>query len=130
MNGLRGKVVLVDFWEYTCVNCIRTLPYLKEWHNRYAKDGLVIIGIHTPEFACAKQRGNVAQAVKKLGITWPVLVDSDYRNWRAYNNAYWPRKYFIDHTGHIVEDHAGEGGYEESEAKIQELLKEINPKIQ
>ena len=124
---LRGKVVLVDFWEYTCVNCIRTLPYLKEWHKRYAKDGVVIIGIHTPEFAFAKDRKNVAQAVKNLGITWPVLLDSEYKNWMAYHNSFWPRKYFINREGNIVADHAGEGGYGESEARIQYLLKEINP---
>ena len=129
MSDLRGKVVLVDYWEYTCVNCIRTLPYLKEWQKRYAKDGLVIVGIHTPEFEFAKDRKNVAQAVKSLGITWPVLVDSAYKNWQAYNNSYWPRKYFIDKTGRIVADHAGEGGYEESEARIQQLLKQLNPKL-
>ncbi|HLK55084.1 MAG TPA: redoxin domain-containing protein [Chthonomonadaceae bacterium] len=129
ISDLRGKVVLVDFWEYTCVNCIRTLPYLKEWNKRYAKDGLVIIGIHTPEFEFAKDRKNVAQAVKKLGITWPVLVDSDYKNWQAYNNSYWPRKYFIDASGKIVANHAGEGGYDQSEAIIQELLKQIHPNI-
>jgi thiol-disulfide isomerase/thioredoxin len=129
MSDLRGKVVLVDFWEYTCVNCIRTLPYLKEWNKRYAKDGLVIIGIHTPEFEFARDRKNVEQATKKLGITWPVLVDSEYKNWQAFNNSYWPRKYFIDPTGKIVADHAGEGGYEESEARIQFMLKQLNPKL-
>ncbi len=111
------------------MNCLRTLPYLKEWNKRYAKDGLVIIGIHTPEFAFAHDGKNVANAVKQLGITWPVLVDSDRKNWDAYRNQYWPRKYFVDKTGKIVADHAGEGGYEESEARIQKLLKEINPTL-
>jgi thiol-disulfide isomerase/thioredoxin len=123
------KTVLVDFWEYTCVNCIRTLPYLKEWNKRYAKDGLVIVGIHTPEFAFARDHGNVAAAVKRLGITWPVLVDSNYNNWNAYHNTFWPRKYFIDYKGEIVEDHSGEGGYAESEARIQELLKQARPEL-
>src|SRR5579871_3310899 len=123
----KGVVYLIDFWEYTCVNCLRTLPYLQEWNRRYARDGLVIVGIHTPEFQFAHDRNNVAKAVKQLGITWPVLVDSDYRNWTAYNNSFWPRKYFIDGTGRIVADHAGEGGYEESEARIQAMLKHLHP---
>lgn len=126
----KGRVYLIDFWEYTCVNCIRTLPYLREWHQRYAKDGLVIIGIHTPEFQFAKEKDNVAAAVKKLGITWPVLVDSEYKNWTAYHNSFWPRKYFIDARGRIVADHAGEGGYAQSEALIQRLLKQLNPRKQ
>ena len=106
----KGKVYLVDFFEYTCVNCLRTLPYLQEWNKRYAKDGLVIIGIHTPEFDFAKDKANVAQAVKRLGITWPVVVDSQYANWNAYRNSFWPRKYFVDAKGRIIADHAGEGG--------------------
>lgn len=125
----KGKVYLIDFWEYTCVNCIRTLPYLKKWNQRYAKDGLVIIGIHTPEFKFAKDRANVARAVKKFGIDWPVLIDSDYANWTAFANSFWPRKYFIDGKSIIVADHAGEGGYEESETRIQQLLKEIHPNL-
>ncbi len=123
----KGKVYLIDFWEYTCVNCLRTLPYLKEWNQRYAQDGLVIIGIHTPEFAFAKDHRNVAAAVKKLGITWPVLIDSEYKNWNAYHNVFWPRKYFINARGQIVADHAGEGDYEESEARIQQLLRQVHP---
>lgn len=123
----RGKVYLIDFWEYTCVNCLRTLPYLAEWNRRYAKDGLVIVGIHTPEFAFAKDRANVAASVKRLGITWPILVDSEYTNWQAFHNQFWPRKYFVDSTGRIVADHAGEGGYGESELRLQELLKQAHP---
>jgi thiol-disulfide isomerase/thioredoxin len=126
----KGRVYLIDFWEYTCVNCLRTLPYLKEWQQRYAKDGLVIIGIHTPEFQFAKDRSNVAAAVKKLGITWPVLVDSEYQNWTAYGNSFWPRKYFIDAQGRIIADHAGEGAYAQSEALIQRLLKQLHPRKQ
>jgi thiol-disulfide isomerase/thioredoxin len=125
----QGTVYLIDFWEYTCVNCIRTLPYLKEWNRRYAKDGLVIIGIHTPEFAFARDRANVAQAVKKFGITWPVLIDSEYKNWQAYGNNFWPRKYFIDQTGRIIADHGGEGSYAESEARIQQMLRQLHPDL-
>ncbi len=125
----KGVVYLIDFWEYTCVNCQRTLPYLKEWNQRYAKDGLVIVGIHTPEFAFAKDRANVAKAVGQLGITWPVLVDSQYKNWTAFRNSFWPRKYFVNGRGQIVADHAGEGGYAESEARIQALLKANNPAL-
>lgn len=124
-----GHVVLIDFWEYTCVNCLRTLPYLKAWNDRYAKDGLVIVGIHTPEFRFARDPANVAAAVKRLGITWPVLIDSDYRNWNAYHNNFWPRHYFIDMHGYIVADHAGEGGYGESEALIQKLLHQLHPNL-
>jgi thiol-disulfide isomerase/thioredoxin len=123
------RPVLIDFWEYTCVNCLRTLPYLKEWNRRYAKLGLVIIGIHTPEFRFAHDRNNVATAVKDLGIDWPVLVDSDYKNWNAFGNNYWPRHYFIDIHGNIVEDHSGEGGYAESEMILQRLLKEAQPNL-
>lgn len=126
----KGSVYCVDFWEYTCVNCLRTLPYLKEWHKRYADKGLILVGIHTPEFAFAKDKKNVAQAVKELGITWPVLNDSEHKNWQAYNNAYWPRKYFVDRDGKIVYDHAGEGDYQQSEARIQQLLKQINPALE
>ena len=125
----KGKVYVIDFWEYTCINCLRTLPYLKEWNSRYAKYGLVIIGVHTPEFKFAKDRANVAAAVKKYGITWPVVNDSAYQNWQAYRNTFWPRKYFIDSKGIVVADHAGEGGYAESEELIQKLLKEANPNI-
>ncbi len=125
------KVVLIDFWEYTCVNCLRTLPYLQEWNRRYAKDGLVIIGIHTPEFKFAHKRANVVAALPRLGITWPVLVDSNYRNWQAWQGAegVWPRDYLVDANGEVVEDHEGEGGYGRTEKTIQELLKQVHPNL-
>ncbi len=126
----KGKVYIIDFWEYTCVNCIRTFPYLKQWNQKYAKDGLVIIGVHTPEFKFAKDRANIANAVKKYDITWPVVNDSAYSNWQAFRNSFWPRKYFVNSKGEIVADHAGEGGYAESEEMIQKLLKEANPKVE
>lgn len=129
MASLKGRLVLVDFWEYTCVNCIRTLPYVKQWHERYHDLGLVVVGIHTPEFEFAKSARNVAQAVKRFGITYPVLIDSDYANWRAYANSYWPRKYLIDSTGRIVYDHAGEGGYLKTESIIQGLLRKLHPGV-
>ncbi len=123
------KVVLVDFWEYTCVNCLRTLPYLREWNKRYAKDGLVIVGIHTPEFRFAHKYANVLQAAKRLQITWPVLVDSSYKNWNAWQGmeGFWPRDYLINSKGNVIEDHAGEGGYGHTEKMIQNLLLQIHP---
>lgn len=124
IQELRGKVVLVDFWEYTCVNCIRTFPYLTEWHRRYADKGLVIIGIHTPEFEFAKSKENVQEAARRFGLTFPILLDNDYENWSAYANRYWPRKYLIDKNGKIVYDHIGEGGYGATEKRIQTLLRD------
>lgn len=118
------KVVLVDFWTYSCINCQRTTPYLNAWHERYADNGLVIIGVHTPEFEFEKQYDNVLAAVKKFNIQYPVVLDNDFSTWTAYKNRYWPRKYLIDIDGYIVYDHIGEGGYEETERKIQELLAE------
>ena len=129
MAGLRGKVVLVDFWEYTCVNCIRTLPYLKDWYQRYHNDGFVIVGIHTPEFRFAHDRANVIAAVKRFGITYPVLIDDQYANWNAYHNSFWPHDFLIDPSGDIVEDHAGEGGYTQTELAIQELLHRLHPNL-
>lgn len=129
-NGLLKKgPVLLDFWEYTCVNCIRTLPYLKEWHSRYADKGLTIIGIHSPEFAFAKSRENVAAAIAKFGLRYPTINDADMANWEAWSNAYWPRKYLVDTKGRVVYDHAGEGGYGETERQIQKALKAVNPRI-
>ena len=124
LSDLRGKVVVVDFWTYSCINCIRTLPYLKEWHEKYADKGLVIVGVHTPEFEFEKDYSNVIQAVKNFGIRYRVVQDNDYATWRAYNNRYWPRKYVIDAEGNIRYDHIGEGAYEETEKVIIQLLKE------
>ena len=124
MESLRGKVVLIDFWEYTCVNCQRTLPYVARWHEQYKDKGLVVIGVHTPEFDFSGKRENVEAGCKRLGVTWPTILDSDYKVWNLYANRYWPRKYLIDAKGYIRYDHAGEGGYEETEHAIQELLAE------
>jgi cytochrome c biogenesis protein CcdA/thiol-disulfide isomerase/thioredoxin len=121
---LRGKVVLVDFWTYSCVNCIRTLPYLRAWNARYAKSGLVIVGVHTPEFAFEHVVGNVRRAVGEHDIRYPVAVDDDYGTWNAYGNQYWPADYLIDRTGHIRDAHFGEGAYSDTESKIRTLLGE------
>lgn len=122
------KVILVDFWTYSCINCQRTLPYLNEWHQKYADDGLLILGIHTPEFDFEKELANVQKAVEKYDIEYPVILDNDYSTWRAYKNRYWPRKYLIDTDGYIVYDHIGEGGYDETEAEIVKALSELNKK--
>jgi thiol-disulfide isomerase/thioredoxin len=127
VRGLRGKVVLIDFWDYTCVNCIRTFPYIKEWYRRYSPLGLVIIGVHTPEFDFAKQPKNVEQAAKRFGLKYPIVLDNDYAIWHAFHNQYWPRHYLIDKNGVIIYDHIGEGGYEHTEAQIQRALREIDP---
>ncbi|MFJ1253944.1 cytochrome c biogenesis protein DipZ [Cupriavidus sp. CuC1] len=121
---LRGKVVVVDFWTYSCINCIRTLPYIRAWADKYKDQGLVVIGVHTPEFAFEKRIGNVRQAVEQFKIRYPVAVDSDFRIWRAFGNSYWPALYFIDASGQIRHHQFGEGNYEQSEAVIQALLKE------
>ena len=124
LESLRGKVVLIDFWTYTCINCIRTLPYLKDWDKKYRNDGLVIIGVHSPEFEFEKKYENVLSAIKKYEIKYPVVQDNDFSIWRAYNNRFWPHEFLIDIDGNIREDHAGEGSYDETEKKIQELLNE------
>lgn len=118
------KIILVDFWTYSCINCQRTIPFLNSWHEKYAKDGLVILGLHTPEFEFEKEYENVERAVRKFGIQYPVILDNDYSTWRSYKNRYWPRKYLIDIDGFIVYDHIGEGSYDETEQKIVELLNE------
>jgi thiol-disulfide isomerase/thioredoxin len=123
---LRGKVVLVDFWTYSCINCLRTLPYLKAWDAKYRGQGLVIVGVHTPEFAFEKERGNVGQALHDLGITYPVAMDNDYAIWNAYSNQYWPAHYLMDANGKIRHRHFGEGAYQETEMMIQALLKEAH----
>ena len=124
MSQLRGKVVLVDFWTYTCINCIRTLPYIKAWHEKYKDHGLIIVGVHTPEFEFEKNSANVAKAIADYGLKYPIMQDNDYATWKAYSNRYWPAKYFVDVEGRIRFTHFGEGDYDESEAVIQSLLKE------
>ena len=124
LEGQRGNVVLVDFWTYTCINCIRTLPYLRSWHEKYADKGLVILGVHTPEFEFEKIRQNVIEAVRDFGIKYAVAQDNDYGTWRAFDNKFWPAKYLIDKDGYIRYTHFGEGAYEETEQVIRELLSE------
>jgi cytochrome c biogenesis protein CcdA/thiol-disulfide isomerase/thioredoxin len=124
VQALKGKVVLVDFWTYSCINCLRTLPYVKAWAEKYRDQGLVVIGVHAPEFAFERDVGNVTKAMKDLGITYPVAIDNDYKVWRAFNNEYWPAHYFADAQGRIRYHHFGEGAYAESERVIQQLLRE------
>lgn len=126
---LRGKVVLVDFWTYTCINCIRTLPFITEWDRKYRDKGLVTIGVHTPEFEFEKKRENVQDAMLKHNIEYAVVQDNDYRTFRAYQNRFWPRKYVIDGDGFIRYDHVGEGAYQETEKVIQELLEELGKDV-
>ncbi len=133
ISQLKGKVVLVDFWTYTCINCIRTLPYIKSWNEKYKDKGLVIIGVHTPEFEFEKNADNVEKALKDFQITYPVMQDNNYDTWNAYENQYWPAKYLIDKNGKVRMTHFGEGNYDETEKQIQDLLKEtgatVNEKV-
>jgi thiol-disulfide isomerase/thioredoxin len=124
LSDLKGKVVLVDFWTYSCINCIRTLPYLVDWNQKYSDKGLVIVGIHSPEFEFEKNMDNVKQAVTRFGIKYPVLLDNEHDTWNAFHNSYWPRKYLVDAEGFIRYDHIGEGGYSETENAIRNLLAE------
>ncbi|MDC7225477.1 MAG: cytochrome c biogenesis protein CcdA [Spirochaetales bacterium] len=124
MEDLRGKVVLIDFWTYSCINCVRTIPYLQAWYETYAEDGFEIIGVHSPEFAFERDPSNVAAAIEEMGIKWPVVLDNDFAQWRAYNNRFWPAHYFIDAEGRIRYYHFGEGEYENSEKVIRQLLNE------
>src|SRR5580704_15694860 len=126
---LKGKVVLIDFWTYSCINCLRSIPYVEAWSEKYKNDGLVVIGVHTPEFAFEKDAANVAKSLTDLKITYPVAVDSNYLIWKAFNNEYWPAHYFIDANGSIRYHHFGEGKYAESEQVIQELLREKNSNL-
>ena len=129
LQSLRGKVVVVDFWTYSCVNCVRTLPYLRAWYDAYRDKGLVIVGVHTPEFEFEKSAANVARAIHELGVTWPVVQDNDYVEWNAYANQYWPAHYFIDAKGRVRYFHFGEGEYDVSEKVIQALLKEAGANV-
>jgi thiol-disulfide isomerase/thioredoxin len=124
MAHLRGRVVLIDFWTYTCINCIRTLPYLEAWDARYRKAGLTIVGVHTPEFPFERDTGNVANAIRTERIRYPVVQDNDYGTWSAYQNQYWPAEYLIDARGRVRYTHFGEGEYDRSERAIRTLLAE------
>ena len=128
-HQLRGRAVLVDFWDYTCVNCIRTLPYVQAWHERYRDKGLTVIGVHTPEFTFAQYESNVERGIREFGLTYPIVIDSDREIWKAFANRYWPTKYLLDKDGYLRWGHFGEGGYAECEQVIQELLREIDPGI-
>ena len=127
---LRGRVVLVDFWDYTCVNCIRTLPYVQAWHERYASKDLTVIGVHTPEFTFAQYESNVERGVREFGLTYPIVIDSNYDIWELFACRCWPTKYLIDKDGYLRFARFGEGAYAEFETAIQELLREVNPAIQ
>lgn len=124
MDGLRGKVVLIDFWTYSCINCLRTLPHVRAWDEAYRDDGLVVVGVHTPEFAFERDADNVRRAVRDLGVEYPVALDNGYGTWTAWQNRYWPAKYFVDRGGRLRYAHFGEGGYEESERVLRRLLAE------
>ena len=124
MEELRGKVVLVEFWTYTCVNCINTMPYLKDWHTKYAEQGLVIVGVHSPEFEFEKPTANVVEATMKFGLEYPVAQDNDFATWWSYDNRYWPAEYLVDKDGVIRYRHFGEGAYAETENQIRTLLQE------
>ena len=124
MEGLRGDVVLIDFWTYTCVNCIRTMPFLRDWNEKYADRGLTMIGVHTPEFPFEEITENVVAANEELGVVWPVAQDNNFRTWRSYNNRFWPAKYLIDANGVVRYTHFGEGAYDETEHHVRALLVE------
>jgi len=121
---IKNKVVLYDFWTYSCINCVRTLPYITAWNEKYSDQGLLIIGVHSPEFEFEKDPDNVQMAIDKHGITYPVVLDNEMKAWKAFENRYWPRKYIADHEGYIRYDHIGEGAYQETEKVIQKLLEE------
>ena len=123
-ESLRGKVVLVDFWTYSCINCLRAIPYVRAWAEKYRDQGLVVIGVHTPEFAFERNIDNVKRAMRDLGIAYPVAIDNDFELWRAFANRYWPAHYFIDAEGRVRHHHFGEGEYDKSEKVIQTLLAE------
>ena len=129
LTDLRGKVVLVHFWTYTCINCIHTIPHLNDWYSKYADKGFVIAGIQTPEFEFEKNLDSVKEAVKDFKIKYPVIQDNNYGTWNAYGNRYWPRDYLVDNEGYIRHDHVGEGGYNETEKMIQSLLAEPGTSI-
>ncbi|WP_206860640.1 thioredoxin family protein [Lysobacter changpingensis] len=122
MAGLKGKVVLVEFWTYSCINCIHVLPHVRQWHERYREQGLVVIGVHTPEYDEERSTDNVRRAIERFGIAYPVAQDNGYETWNAWGNRFWPALYLVDRDGRIVHRHYGEGGYEATEQRIRELL--------
>ncbi|KVC22567.1 thioredoxin family protein [Burkholderia pseudomultivorans] len=122
LDQLRGKVVLVDFWTYSCINCIHTIPYVKDWDRKYRDQGLVVVGVHTPEYPFERDAGNVADAIRRFDIRYPVAQDNRYATWRAYDNQYWPALYLIDASGKVVYTRYGEGGYDKTEAAIRGAL--------
>ncbi len=122
MKGLRGRVVLIDFWTYSCINCLRTLPHIRAWDDRYRAAGLTIVGVHTPEFAFEHVPSNVRENVKELELRYPVALDNDFGTWEAWHNQYWPAKYLIDRNGHVRYFHFGEGEYDTTEDAIRTLL--------
>lgn len=130
MASLRGRPVLIDFWDYTCINCIHTLPYVTEWHRRYSPHGLAVIGVHAPEFAFAKELEGLKRAIEEFGIEYPVVMDNGFAIWQAYANRYWPAKYLVDGEGYICYYHFGEGGYDETERAIQGLIREAKPGVE
>lgn len=129
LAAVRGKVVLIDFWTYTCINCIRTLPHVQGWYEQYQDDGLVVIGVHSPEFEFEKDTANVQAAIEQYGLTYPVAQDNDFATWKNYNNRYWPAKYLIDAQGNIRYTHFGEGEYEKTETAIRQLLAEAGATV-
>ena len=124
MSDLRGKVVLIDFWTYTCINCIRTLPYLEAWQQRYGRDGFTVVGVHSPEFPFEKDADNVQAAIRQNHLTYPVVQDNDLATWNAWGNQYWPADYLVDAQGNVRDAHFGEGDYDETERAIRTLLQD------
>lgn len=122
LKQLRGKVVLVEFWTFDCINCAHTLPYVKDWYARYHDKGLVVVGVHTPEYPFERDTGNLKKAIARFGIQYPVVQDNQYATWNAYGNQYWPALYLIDKSGKVVYTHVGEGDYQETEQRIRGLL--------
>jgi thiol-disulfide isomerase/thioredoxin len=129
-DSLKGKVILIDIWDYTCVNCIQTLPYIKEWNNRYKDKGLVIIGVHSPEFEFEKEPKNLDSAVRRFGLTYPIIADNDFQIWNSLANQYWPAKYLFDRNGILRAEHFGEGDYQTFEAFLQKILLERDSSIE
>lgn len=130
VNNFTGNIVLIDFWSYTCINCIRRLPYIREWHKRYADTGLITIGVHAPEFEFGKERENVAQAIRDFNLKHPIVMDNDLTIWNYLSNRHWPATYIFDKLGMLRYQHFGEGNYAEIETMIQKLLRDINPDVE